>query len=86
MKRYALFVCERNAAHGGWDDFKEAFEGLELAKRAGLQWAEKHEATGIRYWHVVDVEQGRVAARGPCYAYERDDDDFDLEDEERSQR
>ncbi len=94
MKRYALFVCEQEAANGGWADFRQAYDDLAVAQIAGMYWVEDMEDVsfaGLMDWHVVDLTLGMIVAQGNCESRPSEGDDnfdsgLDTEDEERSQR
>jgi hypothetical protein len=69
MKRYALFVCEQEAANGGWGDFRRFFDRKDEAADVGLHWVLEEEGcefAGLMDWHVVDMTVGTVVAQGNC--------------------
>ena len=84
MKRYALFVCEQEAANGGWADFRRFFDDRNEAELAGLRWVvekEDNDFAGLMDWHLVDMTRGIVISRGNCLVRHAEDaDDSDDED------
>lgn len=60
MKRYVLFTGDNYYPSGGFYDFNGAYEILEDAKSAGLEFFEKSYSG---WWHVLDLELGVVVAR-----------------------
>lgn len=69
MKRYALFVCEQEAANGGWADFRSFFDSKDEAASTGLHWvldAEDGNLAALTDWHVVDMTLGTIVAQGNC--------------------
>jgi hypothetical protein len=51
IKRYLLFCMHNYYPTGGWNDFSDSFDTLELAVEAGKR-------SYGDYWHVVDTAKG----------------------------
>lgn len=84
MKRYALFVCELDAANGGWADFRQAYDDRNEAELAGMRWViekEDNHFAGLMDWHLVDLTRSIVISRGTCLV-EHDAEDSDLDEED----
>lgn len=57
LKRYLLFCMYNYYPTGGWNDFSDSFDTLELAVEAG-------KCSYGDWWHVVDIEVGDIVERG----------------------
>lgn len=61
LKRYVLFCCECYYPRGGWGDFVDSFDDLEIARQRGIAW---EPTCGYGFWHVVDLTTGLPVVEG----------------------
>ena len=59
MKRYLLFAGDIYYPSGGWDDFKDSFDGVAEAI-AALGAGDRRYA----WFHVVDSQTGKIEVCG----------------------
>lgn len=63
MKRYLIFAGNDYEAAGGWDDFIDSFDVLDLAIQHARRSMYKHKRGGNDWVHIVDTQTGKVCHR-----------------------
>lgn len=67
MKRYLLFAGANYYPRGGMEDFVAGFDGLDGAiarGRAETDHSGERRGKADDWWHVLDLEEGKVVADG----------------------
>jgi hypothetical protein len=58
MKRFLLFAGYDYYPHGGWNDFKGAFDTIEEAQTAFTKFIQ--EDSGFTWGHILDTSKVKV--------------------------
>ena len=64
MKRYLLFAGYKYYPSGGWEDFIESFDDIQIAILRGQKLLLMEDCTEKDWWRVVDSIRGENVASG----------------------